>query len=525
MVNSRLLATLKATTPEQRARLISSLTNWERRDLARILDNEAGTPWGYWRDNPVGFVEDVLGEEAWSKQREILESVRDNKRTSVPACHAPGKSHIAARAVIWWCTSQPPGETMAITTATTFRQVRAVLWPHIRRTVKSADLPGDVLTTEWKIDGDMVAFGFSAADNDEAAVQGIHVPNLLIIIDEAGGISHTMGQAFESLMTGSHTRLLAIGNPPTDKEDSWFERVCNSPRWNTISIPASSTPNFTGEVVPEAMRKNLVDQEWVDDVTAEFGPDAPFVVARVDARFPHELANKVVPFQWVEMSAENENPVESNDVRVGVDVASSGGDEMAIAVATGWSVKIVHTSSGKGNDNATDVSGKILDYILEAEKQALELGSEKRVSVKIDSIGVGWGVASLLETWGNEGRHNSIIVRVNVGERAQDASRFVNKRAEFWWNLRMLVQPNSAGQQDIRLEVDRKTMAQLSAPTFTTDSSGRVVVEKKSDMRRRGVPSPDRAEAILLAVYEEAEARQVDVVAPAGLDQSNPWQM
>ncbi len=518
-----LLQTLKNTTPEQRKRVFESLTTFERESLAAAMDREAGSKYGYWRHDPKGFVQEVLGEHVWSKQQAILESVRDNKRTAVPACHAPGKTHIAARAVAWWCSAHPPAETLAITTATTFRQVRAVLWPHIRQVVVANDLPGEVLTTEWKIDRDLLSFGFSSGDNDEAAVQGIHQPHLLIVVDEAGGISHTLGRAFESLMTGAHTRMLAIGNPPTDIEDSWFERVCSSPRWNTISIPAEATPNFTGEPVPDVVARNLVDQTWVDDVTGEFGPDSAFVEARVHARFPHELANKVIPFQWVESATENESPVDHDQIRLGVDVASSGGDEVAIARVVGYEAEIVYTASGQTNENATDVSGVILRHIQEAEALAKERGWTKPVSVKVDAIGVGWGVASLLETWRSEGQHTAQIVRVNVAERAQDGGRYVNKRAEMWWNMRVLLQPNSAGQQDIRLDIDRKTMAQLSGPTFMTDSSGRIAIEKKSDMKRRGVVSPDRAESILLAFYEEAEAQQLPVVVPFGSEQKSYW--
>ena len=145
--------------------------------------------------------------------------------------------------------------------------------------------------------------------------------------------------------------------------------------------------------------------------------------------------------------------------------------------------------------------------------------------MKIDSIGVGWGVASLLETWGNEGRHSSRIVWINVAERAQDGGRYSNKRAEMWWNMRMLVQPSAAGEQDIRLDIDRKTMAQLSGPTFTTDSSGRIAIEKKSEMKRRGVSSPDRAEAVLMAVYEEKRAKPLEVVMPFSAEQSSPWEI
>jgi hypothetical protein len=114
-----------------------------------------------------------------------------------------------------------------VTTATTFRQVRGILWPHIGRLHAAHNLPGEMLTTEWKIDDIVIADGFSAADHNEAAVQGIHAENLLIVVDEAGGISQIIGNAIEALMTGGHTRLLLLGNPPTDQIGSWFERACN----------------------------------------------------------------------------------------------------------------------------------------------------------------------------------------------------------------------------------------------------------------------------------------------------------
>ena len=229
---------------------ISILEQLSPEELA-VLDEQVRGEGEYsrFRNNPIGFVTDVLHEDVWSKQVEILESVRDNKRTAVPACHAPGKSHIAARAIAWWVVSHPPGSVRVVTTATTFRQVKGILWSHIRSLANKHHLPGEVFTTEWKIGGQIVADGFSPAEHNESAVQGIHSENLLIVVDEAGGISNTIGQALEALMTGGHTRLLLLGNPPTNNMGSWFERSCNSDLYNVIPIPAFDTPNFTGEQV------------------------------------------------------------------------------------------------------------------------------------------------------------------------------------------------------------------------------------------------------------------------------------
>jgi len=497
-----------------RLSVIGKLTVEERSNVFGRIDT---SPWSKFRYDPVGFVTEGIHEHAWSKQIEILESLRDNKRTAVPACHAPGKSHIAARAIAWWVAAHPPDTVRVVTTANTFRQVRNILWPHIRRVVAANNLPGEVLTTEWKIGKDIVADGFSPADHNETAVQGIHAENLLIVVDEAGGISNTIGQALESLMTGGNTRLLILGNPPTNSPGSWFERSCNSILFNVIPISAFDTPNFTGEKVGEWAR-NLVDKTWVDDVVTSFGEDSAFVQARVYARFPRNVTTTVIPVDWAESATKIES--HTGRIRLGVDIAADGGDEFVIAEYCGNSVKIVHGS--RGNKSPVEVAGRVLDAIHNAEAFHVKHSIPEQVRVKIDAIGVGWGVAGLLEDWGKEGRHNSSIVAVNVSQAASDREKFVNQRAEMWWTGRELLQPNENGDQFVRLEVDTGTVAQLSSPTYRANSAGKIQIESKDDMKKRGVSSPDKAEAVLLALFEPPNS-EVVLVAPLSLSGSNVW--
>lgn len=528
-----------AADPKERAVLFANLSTPERVRMMRELEAALSNPWARYSDDPVGFVTEALGETLWSKQRAILESIRDNKRTAVPACHAPGKSHIAARAVAWWVTVHPPGTVRVVTTASTFRQVKNILWPHIRRVQQRHGLPGEVFTVVWRVGQEIVADGFSPADHDETAVQGIHAPHLLVVVDEAGGIGTTLGRALEALMTGGHTRLLVLGNPPVDDEGSWFERACSSDLYNVIPIDAYSTPNFTGEdagvchacpenVPPHPVSEHLVDHDWVQDVINEFGEDSAFVEARVHARFPRQTANKVMPLSWLEEAAENTDPTPGDHIRLGVDVASDGGDEFVVAWADGWVGTIRHRSSGQQNANAVDVAGVVLQQIKEAEAVHRERHITEPVRVKIDSIGVGWGVTSVLERWRDEQMHSAIIVPVNVADRPRDAQKFSNQRAEMWWNGRTLVQPlqsEDGPRQQVRLEVDHRTLAQLSGPQYRSDSSGRIQIERKAEMKRRGVPSPDRAEALLLAFYEPPGRGPLPTVKPLSFGQANPWSL
>ena len=421
-----------------------------------------------------------------------MESLKNNKRTAVPACHAPGKSHIAARAIAWWVAVHPKDSVRVVTTANTFRQVRNILWPHIRRVVNSNNLPGEILTTEWKIVTDVVADGFSPADHNETAL--------------------------ESLMTGGNTRLLILGNPPTDSPGSWFERACNNHLFNVIPISAYDTPNFTGEVVGD-WKKNLVDKTWVDDVISSFGEESAFVQARVHARFPKNVTSTVIPVDWAEAATKIEKT--QGRIRLGVDVAADGGDEFVIAEQCGNSVKIVHGS--RGNKSPVEVAGRVLDAIHRAEKFHEQNNIEDTVRVKIDAIGVGWGVAGLLEDWGKDGRHSSTIVAVNVSQAAHQREKFANQRAEMWWNTRELLQPDENGDQFVCMDVDSQTVAQLSAPTYRANSAGKIQIESKDDMKRRGISSPDRAEAVLLALFEPPQSVQPDLVAPLSITSSSEW--
>jgi hypothetical protein len=473
------------------------------------------------------------------------------------------------------------------------------------------------------MDKSVVAFGFAPAQYNETALQGIHAPNLLVVVDEAGGISDTIGNALEALMTGGNTRLLLLGNPPTDQENSWFERACNSDLYNTIPISAYDTPNYTGEEVgncttcpksvpTHSVATHLVDQTWVNDVISELGENSSFVTARVRAEFPKGAGNRVIPSTWIEEASNNLNPAHDTRIRLGIDIAADGGDEFVIARADGYTVRIVHASSGADNANAVQVANICLRYIQEAEADALQqanahmhthsdetltaqgnpelpveestlhkryygrtqsehlfapqthitqgfpdtqhlstppqtltqqgfqsinrgVGGQKNhsewgaahhtVSVKVDAIGLGWGVVGLLEAWGREGLHGARIVGVNVAERALDSGKFKNQRAEMWWNGRVLLQPDGSGFQVVRLEVDRRVVSQLCAPDFVSDSSGRVQVVSKAVLRKRGGVSPDRAEAILLALYEPSRVRDVPLVVPVGLVQRNVWRV
>lgn len=542
----RMLDDLLAFEPQVRAMFIGELGTRDTTVLIDTVHAEMGTPYGLWRDDPVGFALGPLRQTMWSTQRRILRSVEANKKTAVPSSVGAGKTKTAAVLTAWWGCVWPPGIAVTVTTAHRFRQVQRQIWPEIRMLHSAMDLPGKVDTTQWKVplpDGTdwVTAYGFAAPDYDETSVQGVHFPRLLVIADEAGGIGHIIGKAFESILTGEHTRGLFIGNPATDVEGSWFEGLTQQDDTNTIPISIFTTPRFTGELMgpclscPAGMpehdaREHLTEPDWEVRVRRDYGEDSPYYQARALARFPRGGPSRVLPGDWLDAAVEIAR--EGNDrrqiigdrlgtpfpfqpklgawIRLGVDVAAGGGDELAIARAEGDIGRLVHHESGIELANSHYAAGKVLEQIRVAEDLRVRLGTEAKVRVKVDAIGIGLGVCSILEAWGSEGIHDAEIVRVTVSESPEDGRREdgglfnpMNKRAEMWLALRQLLQPDErTGDPAVALDIDDQTKAQLGAPKLLTSSGGFTQVEKKDDIKKRLGRSPDRGEAVLLSFYE-----------------------
>lgn len=491
------------------------------------LTEVTGTAFHVWSDAPCEFVRDVLGETTWSGQRQILQSVQDHERTAVVASHSVGKSHTAARIAVWWIATRPIGAAQVVTTAPTWRQVRTILWPHIRRLHRSAGLPGRIgLAPEWWVGSEVVAFGFSPSEHDEAAAQGIHAAYPMVLVDEAGGISRSRYQGLEAVLSGGIGRMLAIGNAPTDDENSAFEERYYSPGWNGIRLSAWQTPNLSDPpeetppcacVVakwrPHLIAEHLTTREWVEDVRADYGEDSAYWIARVDAQFPHGTTSKAIPVSWVEAAQERDMPGEVGGVvALGVDVAADGGDELAFAVARGFDVTFLEGRAGADNADPLKVAHRIRQHIEGGEDVGWEgliaaqrrLDPNRRGVVKIDAIGLGWGVAGIVKAWASEMMWPVMVVPVQVGERPnslEGQKRYANKRAEMWWTGRELI------RDTVRLTCDKRCAAQLSGPTYSSTSAGKILIESKDSLRSKGLPSPDRAEAVLLAMYQEVNAQ------------------
>lgn len=437
--------------------------------------------------DPVAWVHQRLGGELWSKQREILESVVANRYTAVHSAHDLGKSFTASCALAWWLDVHPAGSAFAVSTAPTFGQVRAILWREINRRHKEGKLPGKVNQTEWWIDDEMVAMGRKPANYDPAAFQGIHAEYVLVVIDEACGVPKSIYEAVDALVTNEGARVLAIGNP--DNPVSEFANVCKPDSgWHVIHLDGLDSPNFTGEPVSPRLRQLLLSEVWVEERKLRWGEDSPIYQAKVRGQFsPDSEAGVVRGSKLAECRvARDWQPADLLPVELGVDVGGSdNGDETVIRERRGrqagreWTVR---------SGDAQKVRAKILEALHESGATA----------VKIDSIGIGWGIVGWLEEDRQEGRHQAAVHGVNVAEKATEPETYALLRDQIWWQIGREFCED--GVWDLG-SIDDDTATQLLAPTYGIGTGGRIKVESKDDTRKRLGRSPDQADALLLAYY------------------------
>ncbi|MFI5223397.1 MAG: hypothetical protein ACHQX3_03990, partial [Nitrospirales bacterium] len=301
--------------------------------------------------DPVVWASEKLGDVLWSGQRKILESVRDHRKTAAATCHEIGKSYGAGLLAAWWIDTHAPGDAYVITTAPTAPQVRIILWKEIGRAHSRGKLSGRINQTEWMMKvGDReesVAIGRKPSDYTPAAFQGKHAPYVLIIVDEANGVRGGLWDSMDSLMANDTSKMLIIGNPD-DPTGEFYEACKPNSGFNVVHVSAFESPNFTGEELPEEIKRQLIGRSYVEERRQKWAPSwswsddgkicvmpsdgkledtHPFWQSKVLGQFPVQTAlGSLIPLTWIRQAQERTlSPIGENEL--GLDVgASEGGD-------------------------------------------------------------------------------------------------------------------------------------------------------------------------------------------------------
>jgi phage terminase large subunit len=429
--------------------------------------------------DPSTFARTMLGHTVWPRQHEILQSVAKFPKTAVKACHASGKTFTAAEATLWWLTIHR--KAIVVTTAPTWTQVERLLWGEIHSAIRGAniDYPRPA-ATHLQLDRDRYAIGLST--DEGVRFQGFH-GFVLIIIDEAPGVLPGIFGAIEGIRAGGDVRVLALGNPVISSGPFYDAFSSGRESWNSLTISAFDTPNLEGitleqllEMPEEELDRNpcpyLISRRWVKEKYFEWGPNHPLWESRVMGNFPLQSEDALLSLTWLEQAKLREDDGEG-EMTAGLDVAGPGKDETALCIRRGR--KIIFLQGWPDSDSR----GKVV--------AALNPYKQKLKQVNIDSIGIGHGMVGHLKDLGFPVR------AVNVGGSARDKEKHANLKAELYWGFR-----ERASCGDLGGLVDDKAISQLASIRYEYNARGQIVIESKEQARKRGVKSPDRAEAIIL---------------------------
>ena len=425
------------------------------------------------------FASDTLGVRLWSKQKEVLRAVEHKRRVAVKSGNGLGKDFTAAVAVLWYVHAHDPA--VVLSTAPTFRQVRHVLWRQIHRLYRNAadTLGGVMLDTRWEVADDRYALGLSANDADQ--FQGFHCENMFVVVDEAEGVAEPIYEAVEAVMTSAHPTLLLIGNPTTTS--GGFHRAFHRERgiYETITMSALESPNVAqGKIdIP-----GLTTPAWVEERRAMWGENSEMFRARVMGEFPDRGEDNLIAISDIDDATYPPGEVPAatggyEPVVLGVDVARYGVDRSVIMVRRGNVVVDVRTFHGFPT---TATTGQIVATARDRHPQ----------QVNVDETGLGAGVVDPL-------REQGFTVYGFNGSAAPVGQDMVcaNLRAEGYWTLARRFRDHS-----IRIPRDAELIAELASLRYRYNSRGKVLMESKDGMKSRGLPSPDKADALMLAFLD-----------------------
>lgn len=463
-----------------------------------------------WIRNPTGWLIHNTNSRFWSKQKEIANAVVRHPRVSVRSAHDTGKSFTAAQMTAWWLSVHPIGSAFVVTTAPTAPQVEVILWREIGKVKRQANLPGRITSgniPKWKTSAEeIIAYGRKPADLKNAteaaqAFQGIHARYILVIMDEACGIPEWLWNAVETIATNKFARVLAIGNP--DVPETPFEKThLPTSRWHSLKISAFDTPAFTGEDVPANLLTDLVSPDWVDARRDEWGEQSPLFMSKVLAEFPEVSEETLIHPRLIQMAqfADRSKEALSDPGRYGLDIARSANkNENACYRNRAGHLRLEFANYEPNTMRTAGRATRLLNR------------TGGNVPMVVDTVGVGGGVYDRLK---EQGLPVQPFVASEAPTTPTNKKRFVNRRSEQWWNFRKQFEQ---GLIDLPSTTeDSKLISQLMAIRYVIRSDGKILVEPKEDMEDRGLPSPDRGDAAMMACADNPTLQGEFYLPPPG---------
>lgn len=426
--------------------------------------------------------------EQW--QIEILCAVRDGLltpneaiRVAVASGHGIGKSALVAWLILWAISTFE--DTRGVVTANTENQLRTKTWPEVAKwhqrfiakhwfTVTATAIFSSDPSHErnWRID--LTPWSISNTES----FHGLHNlgKRLILIFDEASAIHDEIWNVSEGALTDANTEILwfAFGNPTrnTGRFHACFHKFRH--RWKTKQIDSRTV----------SISNKTQIKQWEDD----YGENSDFFKIRVKGEFPNTSDKQFIPADYINAARGKKLGMASYyyaPAIIGADPAYS--DEFAIFLRQGLFSKQIGSFKGLKDDMAA------AGYLAKLEDEY------KADAVFID-FGHGSGIASAGKLMGREK-----WTLVNFGG-ASSLNEYLNKRGDMWAQMREWLKQGGVIPDDPQL------CEELSWPEWHMNvRTQKTVLESKEDMRKRGLSSPNRADALALTFAFPVQSKNAGI--------------
>ena len=433
----------------------------------------------YYETHPVAFVEEVIGVSLDTWQIDALNNLQKYHFLAIRSGSGVGKTCLLSLITLWFLTMKPYCKIP--TTAPTQHQLYDLLWSEHHKWISRSQFLQDMLVwTQTRIgvrgyEPTWYAVARTAQVSPSGEIceglQGFHAEdNLLFIVDEASGAPDAMFPAMEGSLTGPNAYCILAGNPT--RTDGYFADIFSKPQlgklYKKMCVSCYDSPR--------------VESRYIDMMKERYGEKHPIFLIKVLGEFASGSINTLIPVAYLEaMQANKKERVMSPAMRtrIGLDVGRSNASSV-LTVRQGFNVLEMADRHKAGRITDTN---EICQWTIEY------INAYNPEYVMIDAIGIGAGVYDNLKML-----YGNIIVPVIGGQKSSRPERFLNLRAEGFWDLRELLPKLWCKDWSQRLIAELSDIRQKS--TVQRDV---VQIESKKDMMNRSMRSPDHADSLMYA--------------------------
>jgi hypothetical protein len=419
--------------------------------------------WGH------GQLEGWEGPDVWHQEvGQVIKDYLDGPdelplQIAVASGHGAAKTAFVGWLIHWFMSCRP--HPQVVCTANTETQLNTKTWRELAKWHKLA------LNKDW-FDWTATSYYLKAhpetwkanaipwSENNTEAFAGTHEENVLVVFDEASKISDKIWEVTDGVLTTKKNIWVVFGNGTRNVGRFYdcFHKHKN--RWKTWNIDSRTC---------RAANKAYLDRL----VEAYGGEDSDQSRVRVRGLFPRTATRQLISTEAVEKCQQKEaEGWEYLPKVMGVDIARFGENSSTICIRQGRKVFPIEVLPKQ-------------DLMQTAHRVAEAIKEHRPIQTFVDGSGIGAGVVDRLR------QLNFNVVDVNGGNSSLNP-RFLNKRAEMWWECKEFI------ESGCELPPDQKLKDELTCVEYDYTDKGRIRLDRKTDIMEKYGFSPDRADALTM---------------------------